>query len=158
MSVADTDCIVFSGTGAAATPFSAEPVIDPVADNLLECTATGMRAINPGSDMTMFGVSSAVVGGPPPSVGDGGWLWQTDSHVGLSDVLGHLYVPFPATFPSGVLAPVFCLGDRPLTMSILTIDFASITTAGFDVVCEAADGSGVLVGGSFRVNYVVAGW
>lgn len=41
-SFADSDCIIFDGTGTAADPISARPDVDPAADNMLECRASGI--------------------------------------------------------------------------------------------------------------------
>lgn len=41
---ADSNCIDFAGLGTAGSPLTASPIVDPVAGNLMSCTATGMRA------------------------------------------------------------------------------------------------------------------
>ncbi len=157
MSVADTDCIVASGTGAAATPFSFEPVIDPVEGNILECTATGLRAIPAASDIVMLDVGNANFNSPPPAAGNGGWLMQGGEHIDTTNVAGHIVVPFPTPFPAGVLVVLVTIGSVPSTISNMTIEASTYSLTAFDAVFQD-DAGAPISGGTYQVNYLAVGW
>lgn len=106
----------------------------------------------------MFATKSSLFGGTPPTVGSGGWLMQAGSSVDVSDVSGHAHISFTTPFPNGVLTIVQTIGDRPVTASIVTMDQASVSLSGFDIVCEKADLTGVVVGGEYRTNFIAIGW
>lgn len=45
--ISDTDCISVTGAGTSASPFALEPIINPAANNLLECGANGLFVPDP---------------------------------------------------------------------------------------------------------------
>jgi hypothetical protein len=66
----DSPCLDFSGNGQVGSPLTASPIVDPVAGNLLACSATGLRALLTRAACGLTGNGSAA---SPLGVNVGAW-------------------------------------------------------------------------------------
>lgn len=145
--------VVVTGDGTVATPHEVAAQVSVMAGNLLQLEADGLYGkANP----AVLQGTSTLFGGALPA--DPHWAIESGTHVGNSDVNGHVTVPIFVDL-DGILSILFSVGDRPISHTEANLDMGSVGLSGFDIVFEDAGAYGTpIVAGTFRINYTVIGW
>lgn len=132
----NTNCISMAGNGAGV-PLSASPIVDPLAANLLSCTATGLRAVLTTANSNCVTLTGTGAAGSP----------LTAAPV-IDPVVGNL-LSCTATGLRAIATPIVSgpcgvqgLGTAasPLTAKVGVWAWPCADTEGEEVYCRASDG------------------